>query len=141
MSGSTPVEAFYVGCWMLVTDSTAIAARNADRNAWRVTLASLVGTMQHVLVEGCDKDTGALSTGRTERNEIVHIAGAPDRDLTQLVGRQSGEGAAEGAHRGAGGGNYDDIFHGDLPLTSVGLMVGYCAGRKMPRTRPLVNSG
>jgi MFS family permease len=27
-----------------VTDSTAIAARNADRNAWRVTLASLVGT-------------------------------------------------------------------------------------------------
>ena len=29
---------------MLVTDSTAIAARNADRNAWRVTLASLVGT-------------------------------------------------------------------------------------------------
>ena len=27
-----------------VTDSTAIAARNADRNAWRVALASLVGT-------------------------------------------------------------------------------------------------
>lgn len=27
-----------------VTDSTAIAARNADRNAWRVTLASVVGT-------------------------------------------------------------------------------------------------
>ncbi|WP_460522627.1 MFS transporter [Humibacter antri] len=27
-----------------MTDSTAIAARNADRNAWRVTLASLVGT-------------------------------------------------------------------------------------------------
>jgi MFS family permease len=27
-----------------VTDSTTIAARNADRNAWRVTLASLVGT-------------------------------------------------------------------------------------------------
>ena len=27
-----------------MTDSTAIAARNADRNAWRVTLASVVGT-------------------------------------------------------------------------------------------------
>jgi tRNA-2-methylthio-N6-dimethylallyladenosine synthase len=44
-------------------------------------LASLVGTTQRVLVEGNDKDTGALWSGRTERNEIVHIAGAADRDL------------------------------------------------------------
>lgn len=44
-------------------------------------LASLVGTTQRVLVEGLDKDSGALWSGRTERNEIVHVAGAADRDL------------------------------------------------------------
>jgi tRNA-2-methylthio-N6-dimethylallyladenosine synthase len=47
-------------------------------------LAALVGTTQRVLVEGLDKvghDGGALWSGRTDRNEIVHVAGAPDREL------------------------------------------------------------
>jgi tRNA-2-methylthio-N6-dimethylallyladenosine synthase len=33
-----------------------------------------------VLVEGTDKG-GSLWSGRSERNEIVHVAGAADRDL------------------------------------------------------------
>ncbi len=37
-------------------------------------LAGLVGTTAQVLVEGIDKESGALWSGRTERNEIVHIA-------------------------------------------------------------------
>jgi tRNA-2-methylthio-N6-dimethylallyladenosine synthase len=49
-------------------------------------LASLVGTTQRVLVEGHDKarkDGGpALWSGRSERNEIVHVAGALDRDVS-----------------------------------------------------------
>jgi tRNA-2-methylthio-N6-dimethylallyladenosine synthase len=44
-------------------------------------LASLVGTTQQVLIEGVDKDSGELWSGRTARNEIVHVAGAADRDL------------------------------------------------------------
>ena len=48
-------------------------------------LASLVGSTQRVLVEGHDKDTGALWSGRTERNEIVHIGGAADRDLLGAI--------------------------------------------------------
>lgn len=44
-------------------------------------LASLAGTAQEVLVEGRDKGTGKLWSGRSARNEIVHIAGAADRDL------------------------------------------------------------
>jgi tRNA-2-methylthio-N6-dimethylallyladenosine synthase len=44
-------------------------------------LESLVGTSQRVLVEGLDRDAGLRWSGRTERNEIVHIAGAADRDL------------------------------------------------------------
>jgi len=50
-------------------------------------LAGLVGTTQRVLVEGLDgqPDAEARWSGRTERNEIVHIAGAADRDLMGRV--------------------------------------------------------
>jgi tRNA-2-methylthio-N6-dimethylallyladenosine synthase len=44
-------------------------------------LARLVGARATVLVEGRDKETGALWSGRSERNEIVHIAGAGDLEL------------------------------------------------------------
>ncbi len=51
-------------------------------------LGGLVGTTQRVLVEGLDKagarspaEGGALWSGRTERHEIVHVAGAADREL------------------------------------------------------------
>jgi tRNA-2-methylthio-N6-dimethylallyladenosine synthase len=42
-------------------------------------LAGLVGTTQQVLVEGADE--GRVWSGRTAQNEIVHVAGAGDRDL------------------------------------------------------------
>jgi tRNA-2-methylthio-N6-dimethylallyladenosine synthase len=42
-------------------------------------LASLVGSTQRVLVEGAGE--GGVWSGRTERNEIAHVAGAGDRDL------------------------------------------------------------
>jgi tRNA-2-methylthio-N6-dimethylallyladenosine synthase len=48
-------------------------------------LARLVGTRTRVLVEGRDKGTGALWSGRSERNEIVHIADAGDKDLAGLL--------------------------------------------------------
>lgn len=48
-------------------------------------LARLVGTQTRVLIEGRDKGSGALWSGRSERNEIVHIAGAGDRDLAGLL--------------------------------------------------------
>jgi tRNA-2-methylthio-N6-dimethylallyladenosine synthase len=48
-------------------------------------LASLVGSAQRVLVEGLDKEAGALWSGRTERHEIVHVAGAADRELAGEV--------------------------------------------------------
>jgi tRNA-2-methylthio-N6-dimethylallyladenosine synthase len=44
-------------------------------------LAGLVGTRQQVLIEGLDKESGALWSGRTERNEIVHVHGAERLDL------------------------------------------------------------
>lgn len=49
-------------------------------------LAGLVGTRQTVLVEGSDAGTagareGLRWTGRSERNEIVHVTGAAERDL------------------------------------------------------------
>jgi tRNA-2-methylthio-N6-dimethylallyladenosine synthase len=44
-------------------------------------LASLVGSRQRVLVEGLDKESGALWSGRTERNEIVHLRSAERLDL------------------------------------------------------------
>ena len=44
-------------------------------------LVALVGTTQRVLVEGVDKDKGLLWSGRTDRNEIVHVANAGDREL------------------------------------------------------------
>jgi tRNA-2-methylthio-N6-dimethylallyladenosine synthase len=44
-------------------------------------LAGLVGSTARVLVEGFDKERGALWSGRTERHEIVHIEGAADLDL------------------------------------------------------------
>lgn len=46
----------------------------------RAHLATLVGTTQQVLVEGASKAEGKL-TGRTERNEIVHVEAPPGRDL------------------------------------------------------------
>ncbi|MBK8252085.1 MAG: tRNA (N6-isopentenyl adenosine(37)-C2)-methylthiotransferase MiaB [Polyangiaceae bacterium] len=45
-------------------------------------LKSLVGTTQRVLIEGPDKGKGELWSGRTERNEIVHVRGASEFDLT-----------------------------------------------------------
>jgi tRNA-2-methylthio-N6-dimethylallyladenosine synthase len=52
-------------------------------------LATLVGTRQHVLVEGSSKsekgsERGTLVQGRTERNEIAHIQG---RGLAALIGQ------------------------------------------------------
>ncbi len=44
-------------------------------------LARLAGTTQRVLIEGLDKDSGKLWSGRTERNEIVHVTGSGDREL------------------------------------------------------------
>jgi tRNA-2-methylthio-N6-dimethylallyladenosine synthase len=46
-------------------------------------LARLVGSTQRVLVEGESKAGSGRVTGRTERNEIVHIA---DEDGASLVG-------------------------------------------------------
>jgi tRNA-2-methylthio-N6-dimethylallyladenosine synthase len=46
-------------------------------------LASLVGTTQQVLVEGQSKSGSGRVTGRTERNEIVHLA---DDAAQSLVG-------------------------------------------------------
>ncbi|MFT3767095.1 MAG: MiaB/RimO family radical SAM methylthiotransferase [Minicystis sp.] len=73
-------------------------------------LGTLVGTTQKVLIEGPDKDSGALWTGRTERNEIVHVAGAADRDLggelveVEIVrqNKHSLQGELAAASRGAG---------------------------------------
>ena len=48
-------------------------------------LARLVGTRAKVLVEGRDKGSGALWSGRSERNEIVHIAGDSDKDLAGML--------------------------------------------------------
>jgi tRNA-2-methylthio-N6-dimethylallyladenosine synthase len=48
-------------------------------------LASLAGSAQRVLIEGLDKETGGLWSGRTERNEIVHVTGAADRELAGEV--------------------------------------------------------
>jgi tRNA-2-methylthio-N6-dimethylallyladenosine synthase len=44
-------------------------------------LRGLEGSTQRVLVEGAGKEGAAAWTGRSERNEIVHIAGADDCDL------------------------------------------------------------
>jgi tRNA-2-methylthio-N6-dimethylallyladenosine synthase len=46
----------------------------------RAHLATLVGTRQRVLVEGASKAPGKV-TGRTERNEIVHLDAPEGRDL------------------------------------------------------------
>ena len=43
-------------------------------------IATLVGTRQRVLVEGASKAQGKV-TGRTERNEIVHLDAPEGRDL------------------------------------------------------------
>jgi tRNA-2-methylthio-N6-dimethylallyladenosine synthase len=48
-------------------------------------LTRLVGTRARVLVEGRDKGSGALWSGRSERNEIVHIADAGDKDLAGML--------------------------------------------------------
>ena len=52
-------------------------------------LATLIGTRQHVLVEGSSKsekgsERGTLVQGRTERNEIVHVQG---QGLAALIGQ------------------------------------------------------
>ena len=44
-------------------------------------LATMVGTTQRVLIEGRDKGKGVFWSGRSERNEIVHVSGAEDLDL------------------------------------------------------------
>jgi tRNA-2-methylthio-N6-dimethylallyladenosine synthase len=46
----------------------------------RAHLATLIGTRQQVLVEGASKAQGKV-TGRTERNEIVHLDAPEGRDL------------------------------------------------------------
>jgi tRNA-2-methylthio-N6-dimethylallyladenosine synthase len=63
-----------------------------------------------VLVEGPDKDSGVMWTGRTERNEIVHVAGAEERDLAGEIveveivrqNKHSLQGELSPASRGAG---------------------------------------
>jgi tRNA-2-methylthio-N6-dimethylallyladenosine synthase len=50
----------------------------------RAHLATLVGTKQRVLVEGPSKAEGHFE-GRTERNEIVHVADVPGRELVGEV--------------------------------------------------------
>ncbi|MBW2454223.1 MAG: tRNA (N6-isopentenyl adenosine(37)-C2)-methylthiotransferase MiaB [Deltaproteobacteria bacterium] len=48
-------------------------------------LEALVGSTQHVLVEGPSKTRAENLTGRSERNEIVHIAEATELDLRGKV--------------------------------------------------------
>ncbi len=48
-------------------------------------LEGLVGTTERVLVEGPSKARAENLTGRSERNEIVHIAGATELDLAGKV--------------------------------------------------------
>lgn len=48
-------------------------------------LTALVGTTQHVLVEGESKSRPENLTGRSERNEIVHIEGSSGLDLVGRV--------------------------------------------------------
>ncbi len=48
-------------------------------------LSGLVGTPQRALIEGRDKGKGVFWSGRTERNEIVHVSGAGDLDLAGEV--------------------------------------------------------
>ena len=50
----------------------------------RAHLETLVGTRQKVLVEGASKAEGKL-TGRTERNEIVHVPASADHDLVGSI--------------------------------------------------------
>jgi tRNA-2-methylthio-N6-dimethylallyladenosine synthase len=47
-------------------------------------LRTLIGTTQEVLLEGSSKAGGTLS-GRTRRNEIVHVQGAPSRAIGRVV--------------------------------------------------------
>ncbi len=47
-------------------------------------LGSLVGTTQHVLIEGPSRQ-GERYTGRTERHEIVHVSSSPEVDPTGEV--------------------------------------------------------
>jgi tRNA-2-methylthio-N6-dimethylallyladenosine synthase len=51
----------------------------------RAHLASLVGTRQRVLVEGTSKGGAGNVQGRTERNEIVHVAAPPDRAIVGAI--------------------------------------------------------
>jgi len=70
----------------------------------RAHLDALVGTRQRVLIEGPSRD-GARFTGRTHRNEIVHVAGPDGVDLTgrlldvtiDKANKHSLMGAVEGA--------------------------------------------
>jgi tRNA-2-methylthio-N6-dimethylallyladenosine synthase len=50
-------------------------------------LEGLVGTTQQVLIEGADTrhTAGTVWSGRTERNEIVHVAGAADHALAGQI--------------------------------------------------------
>ena len=50
----------------------------------RTHLATLVGTRQRVLIEGASK-TGDRVEGRTERNEIVHVAARSDVEMIGAV--------------------------------------------------------
>ncbi len=51
----------------------------------RTHLDGLVGTTQRVLIEGRDKSKGVAWSGRSERNEIVHVTGADAFDLTGTI--------------------------------------------------------
>jgi len=48
-------------------------------------LSGLVGARARVLIEGRDKESGKQWSGRTERNEIVHVPGAEDLELTGSI--------------------------------------------------------
>lgn len=51
----------------------------------RANLASLVGARVEVLVEGPSRPGAATRVGRTRRNEIVHLPGAPGLDAGAVV--------------------------------------------------------
>jgi len=80
----------------------------------RAHLATLVGTRQRVLVEGASKAQGKV-TGRTERNEIVHLDVPEGRDLIgALVDVEIAQAYKHSLH-----GALDEVAIAALPRTSA----------------------
>jgi tRNA A37 methylthiotransferase MiaB len=51
----------------------------------RAHLATLVGTRAQVLVEGPSRGGAGMVSGRTERNEIVHLPAQPDAGAGAMI--------------------------------------------------------